>query len=114
MVSHAIIRARFLTTTLQLIAVVNIYFTRSVNVISSLPNVYKQSAYDNADVKLFVAIWLSILSLGIELFGLMFGITLFNTRNNAYYAVSHFVGSALCFWFMLVSGALRRCGGYGD
>ncbi|XP_049587008.1 transmembrane protein 107 isoform X2 [Syngnathus scovelli] len=74
----SLIPARFLTIIAHLVIVITIFWTREFNVKACLPLEFTQEQYDNEDLKLVVALSVTLVLFAIELAGFFSGVSMFN------------------------------------
>ncbi|XP_061676300.1 transmembrane protein 107-like isoform X1 [Syngnathoides biaculeatus] len=74
----SLIPARFLTIIAHLVIVITIFWTREYNVKACLPLEFTQEQYNSEDLKLVVALSVTLVLFVIELAGFFSGVSMFN------------------------------------
>ncbi|XP_077454844.1 transmembrane protein 107-like isoform X2 [Stigmatopora argus] len=96
----SLVPARFLTIVAHLLIVIIIFQTREYNVEACLPLEFTQEQYNSEDIKLVIALSVTLVLFAIELAGFFSGVSMFNTNQGllsltvhcgASVSLSHFV-----------------------
>ncbi|XP_077576849.1 transmembrane protein 107-like [Stigmatopora nigra] len=74
----SLVPARFLAIIAHLVIVINIFWTREYNVKASLPLEFTQEQYNSEDIKLVIALSVTLVLLAIEMAGFFSGMSMFN------------------------------------
>ncbi|XP_061531560.1 transmembrane protein 107-like isoform X1 [Phycodurus eques] len=96
----SLVPARFLTIIAHLVIVITIFWTREYNVKACLPLEYTQEQYNSEDLKLVVALSVTLVLFAIELAGFFSGVSMFNGSQGLLSTGAHASGSVALLYFL--------------
>ncbi|KAM3873700.1 transmembrane protein 107 like [Diretmus argenteus] len=99
-VVSSLVPARFLTLIAHLVIVIAIFWSRDNNVKACLPLEYTQEQYDNEDMKLVVALAVTIGLFAVELAGFFSGVSMFNCSQGLLSTAVHASASVALLFFL--------------
>mmetsp|Transcript_50027 Transcript_50027/g.102021 ORF Transcript_50027/g.102021 Transcript_50027/m.102021 type:complete len:142 (+) Transcript_50027:370-795(+) len=104
MKSHdVLIPTRFLSSMSFLVATLMVFSTSTENILASLPMTYTDASFTANETSLFFALALTIICIGITLFGFMGGFSMFLSGPTVLVVVSHTVGCLYSCVFIMQS-----------
>ncbi|XP_051922194.1 transmembrane protein 107 like isoform X2 [Hippocampus zosterae] len=99
-VISSLVPARFLTIIAHLVIVITIFWTREYNVKACLPLEFTQEQYNSEDLKLVVALSITLGLFAIELAGFFSGVSMFNGSQGLLSTGAHASGSVALVFFL--------------
>mmetsp|Transcript_27074 Transcript_27074/g.63900 ORF Transcript_27074/g.63900 Transcript_27074/m.63900 type:complete len:142 (+) Transcript_27074:250-675(+) len=114
----AIIPTRFMSSMSFLVSTIMVFSTSAENVVASLPKTYAEASFNANETSLYFALAVTIICIGINLFGFMAGFSMFLHGPNVLVVISHTVGTLyacvfiieawhyLTFWYISVFCAI--------
>ena len=95
-----LVPSRFLLTTGHLVVVILALGSMAGNVANGLPATASAGDVTRATASLRAALAISLIALGVQLAGLLSGVTLLHARLNVMHCLLHFFGGVLTAWFI--------------
>ncbi|XP_063045114.1 transmembrane protein 107 isoform X2 [Engraulis encrasicolus] len=99
-VISSLVPARFLTLTAHLVIVITIFWSRENNVKASLPLEFTEEEYNEQDLRLVIALSVTIGLFFVELAGFFSGVSMFNSSQGLLSLASH-CSASICLSFFV-------------
>ncbi|XP_028833426.1 transmembrane protein 107-like isoform X2 [Denticeps clupeoides] len=99
-VISSLVPARFLTLTAHLVVVITIFWSRENNVRACLPLDFTQEEYNAEDMRLVVALSVTLGLFFIEFVGFFSGVSMFNKSQSLLSTASHASASVSLLFFL--------------